>query len=124
MDLPQHGAVVLEMLEHVERRHEVEALARERQWQRIDALHALDTPTPAELDGLLVRIYPAHLAVASEVHDHRAGSAPDVECLPPAFRLRRQVAIEHAQEDRPASEEPPVAVLELEVIRVEVAAHV
>jgi hypothetical protein len=101
-------AIVLEVLEHVEHQHQVEARRAERQSVHVRARDPRDAAARGVAERLHGAVDADGTAVAREVREHPARAAADVEDAEP----RACHAIAHQRGDQePLADEPPVVVL-------------
>ena len=79
--LSQRADVVVEMLEDVERCHEVEGARRERQVHDICVAHVAEPSLATELQSLVGDVDAFGRAEAAKLLEHEPGSAPGIEDL-------------------------------------------
>ena len=119
--LDERGAVVVEVLEHVERRREVEFVGRERQPGQVAVDDLARTARERALAAGWRGLEPDGGAEHGELGEHRAAAAARVEDS--RLAARRQRAPHRVEHDRPPAPIPPVPVLGGERAALELGVH-
>jgi len=113
------------VLEHVEHRGHVDAFVRKRKVfsRRLD--HDVKASLEAVTDGFVVHVDAVRAAVARQARHHGSCSAAHIQQAPRRSVARlRQVIVQKPEDDPPPAKEPPVAILDLPVLAVELALQV
>src|SRR5438552_1186302 len=119
--LAEGGGVVVQVLDHVECRHEIEAGILERKRRRLTQPNVLEAALAAVSDRLRVDVDAFGLAERRQVAEHRARPAAHVEDSPWPSAVVSDISIEDLDQDSPPADEPPVDVLDLAVLAVVLA---
>jgi len=108
-EFSKRAGVVVEVLEHVERGHDVEVVVREWQLQEVGVVHVFQPSFAAELQRLIRDVDAFRLAQGPQLLEHQACAAPrveDVEVVTSGIPLTYPV-----QHDVAPRREPPVGFL-------------
>jgi hypothetical protein len=109
------------MLDDVEGRHEVECFLFKRQAVGARLGHLLQPAVVAIANRFEVHIDTLRISVGRQVGQHRSCAAADIEDPAPVGSVRAEVPVEDREQDAPAADEPPVDVLHLVVLPVELS---
>ena len=80
-NLAQRRGVIVQVLDNIESRHQVERAVLERQRLGRAETDIGQAPLAAVTDGLLIDVHALRLAVRGQVGEHGPGPAADVEDL-------------------------------------------
>jgi len=124
--LGQRRALIGDVLEHVEHRGNVDAFVWKRQMLSRRLGHDVKPSLEAVTDGFVIHVDAVRAAVARQARHHGSGSAAHIQQPQgrrPVARLR-QVVVQNPEDDLPPAEEPPMAILDLPVLAIELALQV
>jgi hypothetical protein len=122
--LAQSAEIVVDVLDDVEGRDQVECVIFKRQAVGARLRHLPQPAVVAVADRLQVHVDTLRVSETREVGQHRPGSTADVENPSPVGGARPEVPVEDREQDAAAADEPPVDILHPVVFPVELSLQI